>query len=104
MFGGYNPDYDESGGSDNEDYPLFRELWKYHFATGSWEQIRTEGYMPTELASMSGCISNGFEYSDSDLILNLFASYTQNKIQFSVKCVEFGVSVFLQLFCTATTS
>lgn len=54
VFGGYNPDYDESGGSDNEDYPLFRELWKYHFATGCWQQIRTEGYMPTELASMSG--------------------------------------------------
>lgn len=54
VFGGYNPDYDESGGSENEDYPLFRELWRYHFATGCWQQIRTEGYMPTELASMSG--------------------------------------------------
>lgn len=54
VFGGYNPDYDESGGPENEDYPLFRELWRYHFATGSWQQIRTEGYMPTELASMSG--------------------------------------------------
>lgn len=54
VFGGYNPDYDESGGSENEDYPLFRELWRYHFATGGWQQIRTEGYMPTELASMSG--------------------------------------------------
>lgn len=56
VFGGYNPDYDESGGSENEDYPLFRELWRYHFATGCWQQIRTEGYMPTELASMSGII------------------------------------------------
>lgn len=54
VFGGYNPDYDESGGPENEDYPLFRELWRYHFATGCWQQIRTEGYMPTELASMSG--------------------------------------------------
>ena len=54
VFGGYNPDYEESGGPENEDYPLFRELWRYHFATGSWQQIRTEGYMPTELASMSG--------------------------------------------------
>ena len=26
VFGGYNPGYDESGGPDNEDYPLFREL------------------------------------------------------------------------------
>lgn len=57
VFGGYNPDFDESGGSENEDYPLFRELWRYHFATGSWQQIRTEGYMPTELASMSGTSS-----------------------------------------------
>uniref|UniRef100_A0AAQ5Y9N8 Kelch domain-containing protein 10 n=1 Tax=Amphiprion ocellaris TaxID=80972 RepID=A0AAQ5Y9N8_AMPOC len=56
VFGGYNPDYDESGGSENEDYPLFRELWKYHFATGCWQQIRTEGYMPTELASMSAVL------------------------------------------------
>ena len=54
VFGGYNPNYDESGGSENEDYPLFRELWRYHFATGTWQQVRTEGYMPTELASMSG--------------------------------------------------
>lgn len=54
VFGGYNPDFDEAGGSENEDYPLFRELWRYHFATASWQQVRTEGYMPTELASMSG--------------------------------------------------
>ncbi|MGH0127855.1 UNVERIFIED_CONTAM: hypothetical protein FKN15_032524, partial [Acipenser sinensis] len=54
VFGGYNPDFDESGGSENEDYPLFRELWRYHFATGTWQQMRTEGYMPRELASMSG--------------------------------------------------
>lgn len=54
VFGGYNPDYDESGGPENEDYPLFRELWRYHFATGCWQQIQTDGYMPTELASMSG--------------------------------------------------
>ncbi|XP_051910969.1 kelch domain-containing protein 10 isoform X1 [Hippocampus zosterae] len=56
VFGGYNPDYDESGGSENEDYPLFRELWKYHFATGRWQQIQTEGYVPTELASMSAVL------------------------------------------------
>uniref|UniRef100_A0A8B9HIM7 Kelch domain-containing protein 10 n=1 Tax=Astyanax mexicanus TaxID=7994 RepID=A0A8B9HIM7_ASTMX len=69
VFGGYNPDYDESGGSENEDYPLFRELWRYHFATGTWQQIRTEGYMPTELASISHilfaqamAIINGFLY------------------------------------------
>uniref|UniRef100_A0A1A8I7N6 Kelch domain containing 10 n=1 Tax=Nothobranchius kuhntae TaxID=321403 RepID=A0A1A8I7N6_NOTKU len=56
VFGGYNPDYDESGGSENEDYPLFRELWRYHFATGCWQQIQTKGYMPTELASMSAVL------------------------------------------------
>ncbi|KAG8138522.1 hypothetical protein E2320_004396 [Naja naja] len=49
----YNPDYDESGGPENEDYPLFRELWRYNFATGTWHQMGTEGYMPRELASMS---------------------------------------------------
>lgn len=62
VFGGYNPDYDESGGPENEDYPLFRELWRYHFATGCWQQIRTEGYMPTELASMSGKIEQLFVF------------------------------------------
>nr|XP_054487080.1 kelch domain-containing protein 10 isoform X1 [Agelaius phoeniceus] len=53
VFGGYNPDYDESGGPENEDYPLFRELWRYNFATDTWHQMGTEGYMPRELASMS---------------------------------------------------
>lgn len=62
VFGGYNPDYDESGGPENEDYPLFRELWRYHFATGCWQQIRTEGFMPTELASMSGEILYIYEF------------------------------------------
>ena len=61
VFGGYNPNYDESGGSENEDYPLFRELWRYHFATGTWQQVRTEGYMPTELASMSGEPTQGYQ-------------------------------------------
>uniref|UniRef100_A0A8C5X8I2 Kelch domain-containing protein 10 n=1 Tax=Malurus cyaneus samueli TaxID=2593467 RepID=A0A8C5X8I2_9PASS len=56
VFGGYNPDYDESGGSENEDYPLFRELWRYNFATDTWHQMGTEGYMPRELASMSLCL------------------------------------------------
>uniref|UniRef100_A0A8C7ZEZ3 Kelch domain-containing protein 10 n=1 Tax=Oryzias sinensis TaxID=183150 RepID=A0A8C7ZEZ3_9TELE len=32
------------------------ELWRYHFATATWQQVRTEGYMPTELASMSAVI------------------------------------------------
>nr|DBA31438.1 TPA: hypothetical protein GDO54_007289 [Pyxicephalus adspersus] len=69
VFGGYNPDYDESGGPENEDYPLFRELWRYHFATGTWHQMGTDGYMPRELASMSCeywgramAIINGFLY------------------------------------------
>lgn len=63
VFGGYNPDFEEAGGSENEDYPLFRELWRFHFATATWQQVRTEGYMPTELASMSGmdwCSSSYF--------------------------------------------
>ncbi|KAK5614491.1 Kelch domain-containing protein 10 [Crenichthys baileyi] len=56
VFGGYNPDFEEAGGSENEDYPLFRELWRFHFATATWQQVRTEGYMPTELASMSAVL------------------------------------------------
>ncbi|XP_067358066.1 kelch domain-containing protein 10-like isoform X2 [Channa argus] len=56
VFGGYNPDFEEAGGSENEDYPLFRELWRFHFATATWQLIRTEGYMPTELASMSAVL------------------------------------------------
>lgn len=58
VFGGYNPDYDESGGPENEDYPLFRELWRYNFATDTWHQMGTEGYMPRELASMSRTYGN----------------------------------------------
>lgn len=54
VFGGFNPNFHQAGGSENEDYPLFRELWRFHFATATWQQVRTEGYMPTELASMSG--------------------------------------------------
>ncbi|KAM9502711.1 kelch domain-containing protein 10-like isoform 1-T1 [Salvelinus alpinus] len=56
VFGGYNPDFEEAGGSENEDYPLFRELWRFHFATATWQQVHTEGYMPTELASMSAVL------------------------------------------------
>ncbi|XP_077196512.1 kelch domain-containing protein 10 isoform X2 [Paroedura picta] len=51
VFGGYNPA--ESEGPENENYPLFRELWRYNFATSTWHQMGTEGYMPRELASMS---------------------------------------------------
>lgn len=66
VFGGYNPDFEEAGGSENEDYPLFRELWRFHFATATWQQVRTEGYMPTELASMSGMDS----FIDLEIILD----------------------------------
>lgn len=91
MFGGYNPDYDESGGPENEDYPLFRELWRYHFATGCWQQIQTDGYMPTELASMSGktlCIP--------------FLALLSNCL--SLVCHFEFVMGFFQLFYMATTS
>uniref|UniRef100_A0AAQ4Q3E5 Kelch domain-containing protein 10 n=1 Tax=Gasterosteus aculeatus aculeatus TaxID=481459 RepID=A0AAQ4Q3E5_GASAC len=56
VFGGFNPNFHQAGGSENEDYPLFRELWRFHFATATWQQVRTEGYMPTELASMSAVL------------------------------------------------
>ena len=69
VFGGYNPDYDESGGPENEDYPLFRELWRYNFATDTWHQMGTEGYMPRELASMSRTYRNSIPMS---LLLELF--------------------------------
>ncbi|XP_061534151.1 kelch domain-containing protein 10-like isoform X2 [Phycodurus eques] len=29
------------------------ELWRFHFATSTWHRVQTEGYIPTELASMS---------------------------------------------------
>lgn len=69
VFGGYNPDYDESGGPENEDYPLFRELWRYNFATDTWHQMGTEGYMPRELASMSRTYGNSIPMR---LLLKLF--------------------------------
>ncbi|XP_077424441.1 kelch domain-containing protein 10-like isoform X1 [Vanacampus margaritifer] len=53
VFGGYNPDFEEAGGAENEAFPLFRELWSFHFATTTWQRVQTEGYIPTELASMS---------------------------------------------------
>lgn len=86
VFGGYNPDYDESGGPENEDYPLFRELWRYHFATGTWHQMGTDGYMPRELASMS-C-----EYCGGERILSTcFHEYsincTVNDFFFSERCM-----------------
>lgn len=77
VFGGYNPDYDESGGQENEDYPLFRELWRYHFSTGTWQQIRTEGYMPTELASMSGKGTSRIVFFQ---VWNLKGHYSENDL------------------------
>lgn len=90
MFGGYNPDYDESGGPENIDYPLFRELWRYHFATGCWQQIRTDGYMPTELASMSG--------------KTLWSFLVLLSICYLLVCHFEGENFFFQLFYMATTS
>lgn len=98
VFGGYNPDYDESGGPENEDYPLFRELWRYHFATGCWQQIQTDGYMPTELASMSGktlCVPFLALLSNC---LSLVSS-----LSFWSWTLEFVLG-FVQLFYMATTS
>uniref|UniRef100_A0A8C5TBH4 Kelch domain-containing protein 10 n=1 Tax=Malurus cyaneus samueli TaxID=2593467 RepID=A0A8C5TBH4_9PASS len=70
VFGGYNPDYDESGGSENEDYPLFRELWRYNFATDTWHQMGTEGYMPRELlfntATTSWFWGTGIPFGESN--------------------------------------
>jgi len=57
-FGGYNP-----SGSPNEDdaWPpkLFRELWKYNFASKKWTNVPIQMSLPTELASNAVVLSGG---------------------------------------------
>ncbi|XP_072038141.1 kelch domain-containing protein 10-like isoform X2 [Amphiura filiformis] len=55
VFGGYNPDIPELKdyyGNVEELMPLFRELWKYNFATNTWT-LEVEEKTPGQLASMS---------------------------------------------------
>lgn len=59
-FGGYNPvlhpgeDEQNNRGADNlwvESYPLFRELWKFNYASKKWSKFKNCSSMPLELAS-----------------------------------------------------
>lgn len=51
VLGGYNPRFREVENSTDTYYPLFKELWKFNFATHNWTCLITDGSMPTELAS-----------------------------------------------------
>lgn len=58
-FGGYNPEVtsDPEYGNDQEDdyyvqsYPLFRELWKFNYASKRWTKFCNRDSLPMELAS-----------------------------------------------------
>lgn len=49
--GGYNPDFWGVPNDEDTYYPLFRELWKFNFANRKWTRLKTNGFMPVELAS-----------------------------------------------------
>ncbi|ESO88776.1 hypothetical protein LOTGIDRAFT_125466, partial [Lottia gigantea] len=49
--GGYNPNFWDEHNDETTYYPLFRELWKFNFATRLWTQLETQSTMPYELAS-----------------------------------------------------
>lgn len=57
-FGGYNPllPGNEEDTRDDDDfsvnsYPLFKELWKFNFATKRWTRYNSRHSLPMELAS-----------------------------------------------------
>ncbi|CAH1784192.1 unnamed protein product [Owenia fusiformis] len=54
--GGYNSDLWDIENDDFTNYPLFRELWKFNFATRKWKKMTTLGHMPKELASHSAIL------------------------------------------------
>lgn len=82
VFGGYNPDFEEACGSENEDYPLYRERWRFHFATATWQQVHTEGYMPTKLAPCRERVGDCLSFCP--LYVHLFiAELTCETIHFS---------------------
>ncbi|KAK3103056.1 hypothetical protein FSP39_016129, partial [Pinctada imbricata] len=53
VLGGYNPKFWGVENTDDTYYPLFKELWKFNFATRKWTLLPTDGHMPHELASHS---------------------------------------------------
>lgn len=54
--GGYNPDFSERENDNDTYYPLFKELWRFNFATCRWQKLKTCGTMPVELASHSALL------------------------------------------------
>jgi hypothetical protein len=55
-FGGYNPFINNDPDIRNdpvwfENRPLFKELWKYNFASKIWKRLSCNGTIPNELAS-----------------------------------------------------
>ncbi|KAL5015388.1 hypothetical protein ScPMuIL_009658 [Solemya velum] len=58
--GGYNPDFWEVEDAEDTYYPLFKELWKFNFATMKWRKLQTSNNMPKELASHAVCRSDRY--------------------------------------------
>lgn len=53
-YGGYNPaaPNSEAGqGRNMEEFPMFRELWKFNLASKQWRRLTTTGTAPKESAS-----------------------------------------------------
>jgi len=47
---GYNPDFSERENDKDTYYLLFKELWRFNFATCLWQKLKTCGTMPVKLA------------------------------------------------------
>lgn len=58
-FGGYNPS-PRLQNHDIESRPLFREMWKYNFATRKWSKFDNSKTLPLELASNAVIRLNNF--------------------------------------------
>lgn len=55
-FGGYNPVSNSYSGDEDDEisqafFPLFRELWRFNFATLKWSLYKIRNNLPVELAS-----------------------------------------------------
>lgn len=54
-YGGYNPTSPTAGsanrGRNMDEFPMFRELWRYNLASNQWEELQTTGSIPNESAS-----------------------------------------------------
>ena len=63
-FGGYNPFvHNDSDTTEDpvweENRPLFKELWKYNFASKIWKRLSCRGAIPNELASSAVILKGG---------------------------------------------